>query len=1570
MFRLRDSSERQRASAEEELHEPSHEPAPPGKRTLIQRELAPGADASSRGWPGKRTLVQRALSRQGGVQLPRRERKQLERALGVELGGVRLHTGPDSDQAAGALGARAFAVGQAIHFAAGQFDPSTEAGRRLLAHEVAHAVQQPGTDVGAGDELAVSDPGDAHEREAEHFADAFMAGAPARLCPAPAQVASRALIYREPVPGATESVAPGADPATADAPGAQALAPSSAEPAAASSTAAHPGSAATPASPANDTTASATPAEPLATPDAVGPSPDREVGPAGAGAAGERAVHGEGASEGASAGGGESASVTPAPAVLEPAPAPAPPRRATQVTAPAAGSAGADSAAGQAIADAVVRQKNALASSLASRASALRTATQGQVAAVLSAGQQRHAEALRHIAARERVAVSMFTVARVQVSITAGIQVALIRQDAEDACRRIDEQAVLQASAVTTSAAAEAARMRQEAQNQGARIVQNAALVVPQIHALAQVAKDAIQEPNEGIHMAGENAIEHAKDDTRKKLISQAEKDEHKLDQAAVRGAANLGKGAAQLNREAQAKLPELQDGFRATAQTAASKVYEAAVAQLRMLLELETATRLAFADARRRAAGVLASAHQIAQQVDAQGREQLVHLEVTEAQLGAAFDQVGVDATARLAARRPRRRAAARFATVVVRELDRGGAEAVRAVEGVADAAVVGIASMAGNFDGVLGEQVAQMTSALDAAVAGMTEELLRVPAALLAEASLLRVLASTGYLGAMAQWMATTWPRIEEAKATWHDLAQQSVSSSIGYGDEATSKQTSLVAKLAPKFAEAGRRAIADAKRTRWERVRDRVVGEVKSFLVGMGKFVLVVLVVAVALFALGVAATFAAAAALALAIVGGLYLAYAFVTSLARRIEQLRSVWDQLSGPGKVLGVIAVIGVSVGDTLGLSQLAEAISGHELITNRELSEEERWGLATQGALMVITLGVGHAVGKWLNAKGGASGKGTPPGETPPGETPPGETPPGETPPGETPPGETPPENAPPENAPPENAPPENAPPENAPPENAPPENAPPENAPPENAPPENAPPENAPPENAPPENAPPEPSLPPDLAELRDGLSPKARQQLDRRLGKMARDPQNPTEAELARLRKYLDAKRERGGGDLERGLEAEYDADAAKANAEPRPHGAAAPELPELRARAKQVRARVDEARSRGVKVEGLDKALAGEEASLSKLESGANEATPARTQGVRSNLNGVEGELDVALSEPGVTGTNRQVTGNGEATEVDVVSREGRQWNEVKNKGPFGLESSDWTDPKHGLDVQSKRLNNVAADPANAVEGAPPKVVVHFPRGVTPEVKAALEARGIEVRGPVVEPPPPSGGGTPPQGGAPPAASPPANPPRTPGDQTPPAGGGPENPRGPVEPSDPRGRNGEPGPRSPTEPGQEPAPPGPRPPTTAADAPKVEVENGLYQARDPNTGELLGMGEVDANGYLELAIYTEAAQSPIRGGAVFNAVVEAARGNGPVKGVRGLWYDGDNLATLNREVAGGASPEVAAGRTFTGKMAERAGYPEVRIDYPRSPRNPDGSFQKAEVYFDKSPSARSP
>ena len=89
-------------------------------------------------------------------------RAMMEPRFGRDLSGVRVHTGTQADESARAVGARAYVVGQDAVFAAGQYNPGSRAGLRLLAHELSHTVQQTGGG-GAGGGLSSAAPAVARE---------------------------------------------------------------------------------------------------------------------------------------------------------------------------------------------------------------------------------------------------------------------------------------------------------------------------------------------------------------------------------------------------------------------------------------------------------------------------------------------------------------------------------------------------------------------------------------------------------------------------------------------------------------------------------------------------------------------------------------------------------------------------------------------------------------------------------------------------------------------------------------------------------------------------------------------------------------------------------------------------------------------------------------------------------------------------------------------------------------------------------------------------------------------------------------------------------------------------------------------------------------------------------------------------------------------------------------------------------------------------------------------------------------------------------------------------------------
>jgi hypothetical protein len=83
--------------------------------------------------------------RSRGMPLPATQRAWLEPAFGADLAAVRVHHDADSATAARAEHAHAFTAGRDIYFGDGCYEPHGEAGRRLLAHEVAHVLQQTGS---------------------------------------------------------------------------------------------------------------------------------------------------------------------------------------------------------------------------------------------------------------------------------------------------------------------------------------------------------------------------------------------------------------------------------------------------------------------------------------------------------------------------------------------------------------------------------------------------------------------------------------------------------------------------------------------------------------------------------------------------------------------------------------------------------------------------------------------------------------------------------------------------------------------------------------------------------------------------------------------------------------------------------------------------------------------------------------------------------------------------------------------------------------------------------------------------------------------------------------------------------------------------------------------------------------------------------------------------------------------------------------------------------------------------------------------------------------------------------
>jgi uncharacterized protein DUF4157 len=147
--------------------------------------------AHGRGVRGEAPPVVGEVLRSSGQPLPR----GLAGEMGARMGGfdfsrVRVHAGDNAARSADAVGARAYTVGPQVVFGAGQFRPATAEGRALLAHELAHVVQQSRAPaLPSRSPLMIGDPDTAAEREAHAVAHADRQATP--------RTASAAVVQRD-----------------------------------------------------------------------------------------------------------------------------------------------------------------------------------------------------------------------------------------------------------------------------------------------------------------------------------------------------------------------------------------------------------------------------------------------------------------------------------------------------------------------------------------------------------------------------------------------------------------------------------------------------------------------------------------------------------------------------------------------------------------------------------------------------------------------------------------------------------------------------------------------------------------------------------------------------------------------------------------------------------------------------------------------------------------------------------------------------------------------------------------------------------------------------------------------------------------------------------------------------------------------------------------------------------------------------------------------------------------------------------------------------------------------------
>jgi Zn-dependent peptidase ImmA (M78 family) len=135
------------------------------KEGTVQRKSVGGSSV-----PAAPPIVHQAL-RSPGQPLDSASRAFFEPRFGHDFGNVRVHAGGLAAESARAVDAHAYTVGRDIVLGSSASGAGSAASRQLLAHELAHTIQQGSADLSRTESLRVNEPGDAHEQEADRAAN-------------------------------------------------------------------------------------------------------------------------------------------------------------------------------------------------------------------------------------------------------------------------------------------------------------------------------------------------------------------------------------------------------------------------------------------------------------------------------------------------------------------------------------------------------------------------------------------------------------------------------------------------------------------------------------------------------------------------------------------------------------------------------------------------------------------------------------------------------------------------------------------------------------------------------------------------------------------------------------------------------------------------------------------------------------------------------------------------------------------------------------------------------------------------------------------------------------------------------------------------------------------------------------------------------------------------------------------------------------------------------------------------------------------------------------------------------
>ncbi len=145
----------QRQPLEEEEEEIQTKPLAEQITPLVQRQVEPEEEEKEEEWIQRKPErdysvvtddVKKRLDKAGGTgsPLPDNIREYMGSQFGYDFNEVKVHADGGAANLARSLSAQAFTSGKDIYFGSGKYNPNSTQGRRLVAHELTHVVQQKG----------------------------------------------------------------------------------------------------------------------------------------------------------------------------------------------------------------------------------------------------------------------------------------------------------------------------------------------------------------------------------------------------------------------------------------------------------------------------------------------------------------------------------------------------------------------------------------------------------------------------------------------------------------------------------------------------------------------------------------------------------------------------------------------------------------------------------------------------------------------------------------------------------------------------------------------------------------------------------------------------------------------------------------------------------------------------------------------------------------------------------------------------------------------------------------------------------------------------------------------------------------------------------------------------------------------------------------------------------------------------------------------------------------------------------------------------------------------------------